>query len=216
MRIIFTICALLILFSANAAASPVSGELPPPVKSGGEPVLDALETRHSTMGGKFLPGEVSMQQLSTALWATAGRNRADTGWVVPTLRGKEPYIKIYVIADNGVFFYDGAAHSLEQISTDGSAKSRAPDQEFVKNAAYTLVFVNDGTGLEDVASFHLAPTFAYTLVGAMTQNLNIAAPAIGIGTRYIVAFDDKTIREALKLADHEVAVCLMPLTALQD
>ncbi len=214
MRVFLVLCAFAVLFTSQAFAANISGPLSPPLRSGGAPVLDAIESRHSSIARDFFSGEVTQAQLSTLLWAATGRNRGGQGWVVPTVKGKDPYVTIYVLADNGVFLYNGEHHSLQAISPDGTAKSRVPLQEFAKSAAYTLAFVRQGSGLESMNSLSLEDSFGYTLVGAMTQNIYLAAPSVGVGVRYLVAFDEKTLQEVLKLRPHATPLCIMPLTTL--
>ncbi len=214
MRIFRVLCAFIVLAASQAFAANISAPLSPPVRSGGVPVLDAIERRHSSLARDFFSGDVTQEQLSTLLWAASGRNRGGRGWVVPTVKGKDPYVAVYVLADNGVFLYNGEHHSLQKISPDGAAKSRAPMQEFARSAAYILAFVRQGSALEGAHSLSLGDSFGYTLVGAMTQNIYLAAPSVGVGVRYLVAFDEKILQEALKLEPHATPLCIMPLTSL--
>ena len=77
--------------------------LPPPATEGGLGLFSALKKRSSVSGGDFSTAEVSLEELSTVLWAASGLNRGQTGWTVPMAEGLEPYVKIYVAGPDGVW-----------------------------------------------------------------------------------------------------------------
>ncbi|MDP3441714.1 MAG: SagB/ThcOx family dehydrogenase, partial [Ignavibacteria bacterium] len=52
-------------------------KLPEPNRTGGIPVMEALQNR--TSHRKFLPDAISLQQLSDLCWAAWGINRSETG-----------------------------------------------------------------------------------------------------------------------------------------
>lgn len=206
----FPVC----LYANEALQNAALGEvisLPAPIKSGGDTILASLEKRYSALGKDFFVGEVSMEQLSTVLWASAGRNRDGNGWVVPTAKGLDPYVTVYVLSDDGIFLYDGDAHTLTKISDDGFIKSRAPYQEFAKNAPYSLAFVSEEEQYASMGNTPLVNGLGFILVGAMTQNAQLAGLGIGVGTRYIAAFDETTLRTGLHLGSRQMPICLLPM-----
>ena len=205
-----TIAVVMIsLFMASAAMADAA-KLPTPMTEGGMGLFTALKNRASAPGGDFPSGQISKEELSTILWAASGLNRGSTGWTVPMSRGRAPYCRIYVADESGVFLYDWKDHSLLEISGD-NIKSKIGAQGFVKMASCILIIVSDAEGLAFFKDDDLAEEFAQVLVGAMTQNIYLAAAHYSIGARYIHSMRVDEIKDALKLPEGDVPICLMML-----
>jgi hypothetical protein len=102
---------LLSSFSVAGAASADDAviDLPPPDKSGGMPLMRALNERKS--GRDFSGAALSRQELSNLLWAAFGVNRPDGRRTAPTARNSQK-VEIYAAMSTGVWRYDGAEHTL--------------------------------------------------------------------------------------------------------
>jgi nitroreductase len=179
-----------------------SVKLPAPQAQGGVPVLEAIENRASAVGASFPTGAVSAEELSTLLWAASGRNRAGKGWTVPTAMAKDPYVTIYVVGKDGTFTYNGKEHALEPVVTD-DLRGKISGQGFVASASHVLVFVSRDTDQ--------GKRFGQVLVGAMTQNIYLAAEGLNVGVRYMATMNQDFVRNTFKLAADDVAVCIMPI-----
>ena len=197
--------ALSLIFTAPAMADIT---LPPPQQEGGISLFEALKKRSSVPGGDFSVAEVSLQELSTVLWAATGLNRGTTGWTVPMSYGVPPYCRVYVAGQNGVFLYDWATHSLKEVSKE-NIKSKIGEQSFVKKAYYSLIIVSDAKGLAQFGTD--AGRFGDVAVGAMTQNIYLAAAAFNLGARYIHSIYKDEIIRALSLPEGDDPICLMLL-----
>ena len=88
----------------QAAEKSVRMELPAPTKSGGMPLMQALNERHSSKMS-YSGAALSPQQLSDLLWATWGVNRADGRRTAPTAMNRQD-VRVYVALENGVWLYD--------------------------------------------------------------------------------------------------------------
>ena len=88
----------------QAAEKSVRMELPAPTKSGGMPLMQALNERHSSKMN-YSGAPLSPQQLSDLLWATWGVNRADGRRTAPTAMNRQD-VRVYVALENGVWLYD--------------------------------------------------------------------------------------------------------------
>ena len=88
----------------HAADKAVRMELPTPAKSGGMPLMQALNERHSSKMN-YSGAPLSPQQLSDLLWATWGVNRADGRRTAPTAMNRQD-VRVYVALENGVWLYD--------------------------------------------------------------------------------------------------------------
>jgi len=198
--LLFTVFSVLLFTATIACAQSV--KLPEPQKTGGVPTLEAIENRASPASAQFPTGEISRQELSTLLWAASGRNRSGNGWTVPTAMGRDPYVSIYVASKDGMFLYDGREHALRQLSS-GDARVKVSAQSFANSAPYILVFVTNGKDAGAV--------FGQALVGAMTQNVYLAAQGLNIGARFMATMQQDVVRKELLLADEDIAVSIMPL-----
>lgn len=96
----------------QAAETATRMELPAPNKTGGMPLMQALNTRHSTKTN-YSGAALSAQQLSDLLWATWGTNREDGRRTAPTAMNKQD-VRVYVALENGVWQYD-AGHALIKV-----------------------------------------------------------------------------------------------------
>lgn len=207
--------AFLLVPEARAAIIPeptsteITFTLPAPQKSGGEGIFDALASRASAGQADFPTGKISPKELSTILWAASGLNRPDRGWTVPMAMGREPYCKVYVLGPDGAFLYDWKTHGLATVAKE-NVKSKISGQAFVAQAPYVLVFVVDGKALGAFNNARAAE-WGPVLTGAMTQDVYLAAGALGIGTRYMASLNENIAREALKLDKADTPICIMPL-----
>jgi nitroreductase len=123
--------------------------------------------------------------------------------------GREPYCKVYVAGDDGTFLYDWKEHALKEISKE-NVKAAIGPQAFVGKASHVLVFVTDGKALGSFNN-NRGEEWAYVAVGAMTQNVYLAADALGIGVRYIASLSSDVARTSLRLAEGDIPVCIMPI-----
>ena len=104
----------------QAAESATRMELPALNKSGGMPLMQALNARRSTKTN-YSGAALSAQQLSDLLWATWGVNREDGRRTAPTAMNRQD-VRVYVALENGVWQYD-AGHALIKV-LDGDWRSQ--------------------------------------------------------------------------------------------
>lgn len=90
-------------------------ELPAPDKSGGMPLMQALNQRRTNREMHNQPLE--QQDLSNLLWAVWGVNRPDGKHTAPTARNQQE-VAVLVAMEDGVWFYDSAKHQLLRIMAD--------------------------------------------------------------------------------------------------
>ena len=193
-------CLFLVVFLAAAGAEV---QLPKPRTSGGEGIFTLLEKRASGTRTNFPTGAVSDSELATILWAATGRNRSGSGWTVPVGMGRPPHVKVYAVKNDGVFLYDGQKHALLEINPK-NVKTEMTADDFVRNSSVILVFVADTAANKRAEMDNI-------LVGAMSQNVYLAADALGVKTRYLMTLNADGIRKELKLNKTDVPLCIMPL-----
>jgi nitroreductase len=62
-----------------------------------------------------------------------------------------------------------------------------------------------------MASFNAGDSLAYTAAGAMSQNIYLAADALGISTRYMVSMKTDAVIKELRLDAADTPICIMPI-----
>ncbi|HUW92418.1 MAG TPA: nitroreductase family protein [Bacteroidales bacterium] len=136
---VYLILIMNYIFAVNmVTAQDIS--LPSPVKTGGKPLMQALNERESTR--TFTGDNLSMQQLSDLLWAGWGINRqADNKRTAPSSSNKQE-IDIYVALPEGLYLYEAELNKLKQIH-NRDIRNLTGTQDFVATAPVNLIFVAD-------------------------------------------------------------------------
>ena len=183
------------LVSAAHAAEMETIELPDPQKTGGMPLMEALQVRKSTRN--FSEEELSPQLLSNLLWAAFGVNRPDSGKrTAPSARNWQE-IDIYVALERGLYLYDAASHSLKPVLPD-DLRARTGMQDFVGTAPVNLVYVADYTRMGN-ASDESKTMYAAADAAFIAQNVYLYCASEGLGTVVRGALDREALAGAMKL-----------------
>lgn len=154
--------------------------LPVPAKSGGKPLMDALNERQSARS--FADTDLSLQQLSDLLWAAWGINRpADGKRTAPSSHNRQE-MDVYVVLKTGLFLYDAGGNLLKQIH-NRDIRALTGTQDFPATAPVNLVYVADlaKRGLKDgqqVTDTDLLSSWANT--GFMAQNVYLWCASEGL------------------------------------
>ncbi|MDR1872439.1 MAG: nitroreductase family protein [Deltaproteobacteria bacterium] len=210
MKVLRNISLFLVAFSFTASLALADIKLPPPTTEGGMGVFEALKKRSSALSSDFNGTELSLEELSTVLWAASGLNREPKGWTVPMAMGAAPYCEIYVAGTLGIWLYDWKDHSLKEIGKE-DVKAKVAKQGFVSQASYVLIVVANGEALKSFSDPTAQIGFANVLAGAMTQDVYLAAASLGLKARYMVGMNVPAIQEVLKLPANDTPICIMPL-----
>lgn len=190
----------------DSAADKAVIALPAPEKSGGD-LMDALNKRASNR--TFADVELSPQELSNLLWATAGVNRVnpanpeDVHFTYPTHSNRQD-ILLFVVTKSGTFRYLPASHALEPVAEgDHRAKTGLVERmPWVAQAAVNLVFVQDiNRWREDRRAS--APGFGMMHAGLMMQSSGLYAAAKGWSCVVRAYFEEAVLRELLGLPENQ-------------
>ena len=128
------ISLVLVIGSLSCFAQDI--KLPSPRRTGGKPLMDALNARQSER--EFTEKELSIQTLSDLLWAANGFNR-ETKRTAPTSQDRQE-LDLYVFLKTGVYFYDAKNQQLIQ-KVKGDNQAKTGGQPFVAIAPVNLVLV---------------------------------------------------------------------------
>lgn len=122
------------------AVTPDTVKLPPPQRTGGKPLMQALMDRHSSR--EFSPKQLTPELLSNLLWAAFGINRPETGGrTAPSAHDWEE-IDVYVATADGLYLYDARNHALKRVLAQ-DIRAHTGLQPYVANAPVNLVYVAD-------------------------------------------------------------------------
>lgn len=174
----------------------VSVALPPPARSGGLPLLEALSRRQSAR--EFAPDALPLQVLSDLLWAANGVNRPETGKRTAATARNWQNLEIFVFTADGVFRHDAATHSLVGVKA-GDHRAATGTQPFVAEAPLNLVYVADAAKMTGVTAE--ADAFRYDGVhaGIVAQNVYLYAASSGLATVVRALVDRAALAELLGL-----------------
>ena len=162
-------------------------QLPAPERTGGMPLMDALNKRQSIRS--FQNKDLSIQQLSNLLWAANGFNRDDKR-TAPTANNRQE-LELYITTREALYFYDARNHSLREIKK-GDLRGETGAQDFVAKVPLNLIFVVDmqkASGRE----------YAFTGCGFVSQNIYLYAVSEGLGTVVRGSFDKERLHSLLEL-----------------
>ncbi len=154
--------------------------LPLPTRTGGKPLMDALNQRRSARD--FSDQELSMQQLSDLLWAAWGINReSDAKRTAPSSQNRQE-MDLYVTLKGGLFLYDAKENVLKQVHSR-DIRAFTGSQDFPATAPLNLIYVADLTKRghpqdKPIVDSDLLSSWANT--GFMAQNVYLYCSSEGL------------------------------------
>jgi len=183
------IISVFIMVSLSCMAQDI--QLPAPKKTGGKPLMEALNERQSNRD--FSDKELSMQTLSDLLWAGYGFNREDKR-TVPSSQNRQE-IDLYVFLKSGVYFYDAKAQKLI-LKVQGDNQAKTGSQPFVIVAPLNVAYVAN----LDKASNRDA---ALTDCGFIGQNIYLYCASEGLISVIRGSVNKTAVHELLGLSDKQ-------------
>jgi hypothetical protein len=174
-------------------------KLPEPNKTGGKPLMQAMNDRQSSRD--FIDKDLTQQQISDLLWAAYGINRPETGkHTIPTSRNVQD-MEVFITTKEGVFLYLPKENALQKLSgTD--IREITGKQDFVKVAPVNLIYVSDfskaGNGTDEVKTITAA-----THCGFMGQNVYLYCASEGLISVFRAWVDNSEIAKALNLPENK-------------
>ena len=193
--------ACLVLVFAAAAQTTPSLQLPPPVKVGGQPLMQVLAERHTSR--EFASDSLSLQTLSNLLWAAFGVNREDGHRTAPSARNWQE-TDLYVFLASGVYRYDAAANLLQPILS-GDHRSAAGKQEFVGTAPLNLVYVADFARMGEAAPEDKI-RYSAADAGLIVENVYLFCASEGLSTVVRGMIDREQIAALLNLRNDQKVI----------
>ena len=186
--------ALAMAPSMALAQEPKAIQLVRPQTGSGNPLMQLLWKRKSSR--EFNSEPLSVEVLSSLLWAAFGINRPDGRRTAPSASNRQE-IDIYVAAANGLYLYDAKADLLNPILAE-DIRGMTGRQSYVKEASVNFVYVADyskmGTAKEeDKILLSAAGT------GFISQNVYLYCASEGMVTVVRNNIDRSTLATLMKL-----------------
>lgn len=155
---------------------------------------DALLQRRSER--QYCNKEISLQTLSTLLWAACGISDQKTGKITAPSAINMQDVKIYVCTKDGACLYNAKANTLTKVSDKNLLEAIAGRQAFAKAAPVSFVLVS-------TKDSDRAPNDKFGAIdaGYVSQNIYLACTALGLKTVARATMDFDVLKRELNLAD---------------
>jgi nitroreductase len=181
---------------SRAAQEPMS--LPAPRRTGGMPLMRALQQRRSTR--EFADRPLPAQVMSDLLWAAYGINRPSGDRTAPYWR-HIMVIDVYAAMSDGVWLYDPKQHALlPHLARD--IRGATGRQDFAATAPLNLVYVAHGERMQDISAEDRR-LYASVDAAFIGQNVYLFCASEGLATVFRGAVDYPTLTAAMQLDKSE-------------
>ena len=181
-------------------------QLNEPTKNRGNDIMQTLWDRQSVR--EYSEQELSPQDLSDLLWATAGISRTDGRITSPTARNMQE-IRVYVFNKDGAYLYDAKDRKLSLVVKGDHRKLIAGFQEFAAKAPVSILLVADfdkfGSDNEH------ARMMVYADAGIACENIYMFCAGTGMATVTRGTMDSKALQQLLGLTEKQVPVLNNPV-----
>lgn len=191
-------------------------KMPEPRQDSKTSLESALRHRRSTR--EFSKAALTLAEVSQLLWAAQGITNPEGKRTAPSAGALYP-LEVFVVAGNvdglpaGVYRYRPHGHVLTHVA-EGDRRARlasaALEQDWLKDAPATIVIA---AIYERTARRYKqrAERYVHIEAGHASQNVQLQAAALDLGTVIMGAFDDDQVKRVLAFADNEQPLCLLPI-----
>jgi SagB-type dehydrogenase family enzyme len=193
-------------------------KLPPPVKTGGMSLAEALEVRRTVR--RFASRPLDLAQVSQLLWSAGGASDPRGLRTAPSAGATYPLDLYLVVGERGVkdlpagvYHYQVEAHALALVAT-GDARAavvRASLHQSWMAEAPVMVLITGEYRRCSARYGERGVRYTHMESGNVSQNLFLAAEALGLGAGIVGAFKDKSLAQAVKLPPAHEPLLVMPV-----
>jgi SagB-type dehydrogenase family enzyme len=193
-------------------------KLPPPVTQGGMPLVEALEVRRTVRS--FASRSLDLKQVSQLLWGADGASDPRGLRTSPSAGATYP-LDLYLVAGErgvkdlatGVYHYLVAGHALGPVAS-GDARAAVARTSLHQSwmAEAPVMVVITGEYRRCTARYgERGVRYTHMEAGNVSQNLFLAAEALGLGAGIVGAFEDEALAQVLKLPPTHKPLLVMPV-----
>lgn len=187
--------AMLLLTALALAVFGQDIALPAPKAKVGLDFIDAVKARSTSRS--FVAKDVSLEDLSTILWAANGVKSVDAvssatkaNRTIP-YSGDNAYLNAYVFTAKGVYLYQPEKNALKQL---GSKEVRDKvTVEFIKTSPALVLFALDTAKLPSFAKGGFGDALGTGTAGAAAESASLAASGLKLSTIIMYNINAKTI-----------------------
>ncbi len=186
---VISLAAILTLTASSVFAAEIV--LPNPEKTGGMPLMEALNSRHSQRA--FSSEDLDNQTLSNLLWAAYGVNSEKGTRTIPTAKNRKD-LAVYVAKKDGVWLYNADNNTLEQVSEENIIplfNNKEHPQKYMDNVPVVLLYTGS-TEKNDYAIMH---------AGSAYQNVGLYAASFGLANVVRGYMDKDAVAKAINLPE---------------
>lgn len=171
-------------------------------------LMQALSDRQSVR--EFADRQLSLEELSSLLWAANGINREDGRRTAPSAVNAQD-IDIFVCMASGAYLYDAKQNQLARVTTQDLRQAVAAQQPVM--APVFLVLVADLSRYPEglAAQRELVTLFAAEDAGYVSANIGLYCAAAGLATVPRASMDKDALAAALQLTDSQVLLLNNPV-----
>jgi len=214
-RLLGLVMAVLISFFLVKPAAEPNISLPRPSRLGSGSLEQALERAETVRDYSDQP--LSLLQVSTILWAAGGRRYdSETGAsrTYPSAGGIYP-LELYLVAGAveglpaGVYRYLWRSHELERLKQGDVRRALALAsllQGFVSRAPASVVLAADFEKTAAKYGERGKSRYVPLDAGHASQNLRLAASALGLGVGIVGAFEDNAVKNILGIKEEPLLI----------
>lgn len=197
---------IMIISSASYAYGSQPIKLSEPQLNKGALLMQALKKRQS--GRLFSTKEITLDTLSSLLWAANGINRRSSGKHTAPSALNWQEIDIYIAMKKGLYLYDPKKNTLEPIIPD-DIREHVGKQDFTQIAPINLIYVADisrmGGSPEDKILYSAADT------GFISQNVYLFCASEGLTTVVIGFVNKPALEKIMKLKKNQKVILAQPV-----
>ena len=183
-------------------------QLKEPDKTLSVSLMQALSDRKSQR--EFAEKPLSLETLSSLLWAANGVNRPDGRRTAPSAVNSQD-IDIYVCLASGAYLYDAKQHRLVRVTTEDVRKQVAGRQPMA--APVFLVLVGDVSRYTGGVSSRrqVLESLAAMDAGYVSQNICLYCSAAKLATVPRASMDKEALTKSLQLKESQILLLNNPV-----
>ncbi|MBO6280977.1 MAG: nitroreductase family protein [Alphaproteobacteria bacterium] len=195
-HIFYTLMAAVSLSGMNALAAEIRNLPTPDLEQKSPALMDLINTRKSERIYNKNK-KIDDKTLSEILWVANGVNKYGRR-TIATARN-EQNLKVFVLEENGVWYYNAQDNRLEKVSNENAIPYTGEEQKFVFDAPVHLIYTSSDKH------------WGHAHAGSAYQNVYLYATAHGLATviRGLINFDE--LHRALKLDKDEFVIAHQPV-----
>ncbi len=180
------VTSLLVLALTILSLNAQNIKLPAPQKDGGENILKTIAIRQSDRS--FKDGDISMQDLSTILWAGFGYTRGDKR-TAPTAMNRQD-ITLYVFLEKGIYLWNAKDNVLELIKKGDYRRDTDRPNGFAGKVT-NIAIVSDLEKFDVEKDHHRAFTFGAMSAAYVSENMYLAVDGLKKNLGTVVRYGER-------------------------